>query len=193
MDRLQTYLNRSADAIRAIAERDFSQQMEAAAAAVSTALGNDKPLLICGNGGSAADALHIAGELVGRFLRERRGYNVIALPADISTLTAWSNDYSFDSVYARQVQAHGRAGGVLLAISTSGNSKNIVLAAEEARTTGMTVIAMTGERGGKLGPLSDILFNVPDDFTPVIQQGHICLYHHLCDLVEERLAEHDGT
>lgn len=188
MDRLNDYLTRSAESIQAIARQDFSTQMTKAAGLVVTALGDDRPLLICGNGGSAADALHIAGELVGRFLRERKGYHVMALPADVSTLTAWSNDYSFETVFARQVQSHGRNGGVLLAISTSGNSRNVVLAAEEARKSGMSVVGLTGESGGKLAALCDVLFNVPSDFTPIIQQGHICLYHHLCDLVEEGLA-----
>lgn len=189
MDRLNDYLNRSAESILAIASQDFSDQMQQAAALITTALGADKPLLVCGNGGSAADALHIAGELVGRFLRERKGYHVIALPADVSTLTAWSNDYSFDTVYARQVESHGREGGVLLGISTSGNSTNVVLAAEAAKKAGMAVIGMTGQSGGKLAPLCDVLFNVPSDFTPITQQGHLCLYHHLCDLVEEGLAD----
>ena len=192
MNRLNAYLKRSARMIDAIAERDFSRQMEDAATAITTALADGRALLVCGNGGSAADAIHIAGELVARFLRERRGYNVIALPADISTMTAWSNDYSFDGVYARQVQAHGQEGGVLLALSTSGNSENVVRAAEEAKKAAMTVIGMTGETGGRLGPLCDILFNVPSDFTPLIQQGHGCLYHLLCELVEERLAELHG-
>ncbi len=188
MDRLNDYLNRSAEAILAIARQDFSGQMQQAAELITAALGNDRPLLVCGNGGSSADALHIAGELVGRFLRERKGYHVIALPADIATMTAWSNDYSFDTAYARQVEAHGRTGGVLLAISTSGISQNIVLAAEAAKKAGMTVVGLTGQGGGKLAPLCDVLFNVPSDFTPIIQQGHVCLYHHLCELVEEGLA-----
>lgn len=190
MDRLNDYLNRSAEAILAIASQDFSDQMQQAVELITTALGDDKPLLVCGNGGSAADALHIAGELVGRFLRERKGYHVIALPADISTLTAWSNDHSFDTVFERQVQSHGRKGGVLLAISTSGNSKNVVLAAEQARKMGIAVVGLTGQSGGKLAALCDVLFNVPSDFTPIIQQGHVCLYHHLCDLVEEGLSDH---
>ena len=101
------------------------------------ALAAGKPLLTCGNGGSASDAIHIAGELVGRFLKERKAYNVIALPANAAVLTAWGNDYGFDTVFSRQVEAHGVAGGVLLAISTSGNSPSILLAAERAREIGM--------------------------------------------------------
>ena len=154
---------------------------------VSCLLGNGK-ILACGNGGSAADAQHIAGELVGRFLRERKAYNVIALGTDTSVVTAWSNDYSFETLFARQVEAHGCKGAVLLAISTSGNSKNVLAAAEVARQQGMTVIALTGEGGGKLKPLADVLLDVPSRFTPVIQQGHLCLYHYLCGAIEERLV-----
>lgn len=191
MDRLYDYLTRSAETIRAIDERDFSREMEQAATMIVTALADGRPLLTCGNGGSAADALHIAGELVGRFLRERDGYQVIALPADPITMTAWSNDYDFDGAFARQVQAYGGNGGVLLALSTSGNSKNVVAAADKAHGMGLKVIGMTGRTGGALAPFCDVLFNVPADSTPLIQQGHECLYHHLCDLVEGRLAGQD--
>jgi len=188
MDRLLDYMTRSAEAVRATAEHDFGTEMETAARLIADALARRLPLLVCGNGGSAADSLHIACELVGRFLRERDAYNVIALPADVATLTAWSNDKAFDTVYARQVQAYGAAGGVLLALSTSGNSKNVLLAAEQARRADMRIIGMTGRTGGALAPHCDVLFNVPADATPMVQQCHACLYHHLCDLVEERLA-----
>jgi D-sedoheptulose 7-phosphate isomerase len=185
---LNAYLARSAEALTATIERDLSGEMERAVAAVVEALAAGKPLLTCGNGGSASDAIHIAGELVGRFLKERKAYNVIALPANAAVLTAWGNDYGFETVFSRQVEAHGVAGGVLLAISTSGNSPSILLAAEHARQIGMTVIALTGDTGGSLAPLSDILLNVPSTATPIIQQGHICLYHYLCEAVEARLG-----
>ncbi len=104
-------------------------------------------------------------------------------------LTAWGNDYGFDTVFSRQVEAHGAAGGVLLAISTSGNSPSILAAAEQARMMGMTVVSLTGDTGGKLKPLTDILLNVPSTSTPIIQQGHLCLYHYLCEVVEARLSD----
>ncbi|MER9896394.1 SIS domain-containing protein [Mesorhizobium sp. M0119] len=189
MSELNDYLARSAAAISAMVERDLTSEMERAVSAVVAALSQGKALLIAGNGGSASDAIHIAGELVGRFLRERKAYNVIALPANAAVLTAWGNDYGFDTVFARQVEAHGSAGAVLLAISTSGNSPSILAAAQQARMMGMTVISLTGETGGKLKPLSDILLNVPSTSTPIIQQGHLCLYHHLCEMVEERLCD----
>lgn len=188
MSDLNDYLARSAAAITAMIEHDLTAEMERAVSAVVAALAEGKALLVCGNGGSASDAIHIAGELVGRFLKERKAYNVIALPANAAVLTAWGNDYGFDTVFSRQVEAHGGEGAVLLAISTSGNSPSILAAAEQARSMGMTVISMTGETGGKLKPLTDILLNVPSTSTPIIQQGHLCLYHHLCEKVEARLC-----
>ena len=151
-----------------------------------TALSSNRPLLVCGNGGSASDAQHIAGELVGRFLKERRGLNVRALTADTAVLTAWANDYSYETVFARQVEAYGTAGGVLLAITTSGNSKNVLAAAAQARAMKMSVIGLTGEGGGKLGPLCDVLLDVPSRSTPRIQEMHVMLYHYLCESIEAR-------
>lgn len=163
-------------------------QVERAVVMATRALAVDKPLLICGNGGSAADAMHIAGELVGKFLKERRALKAIALSADPAIITAWGNDVSYDDVFARQVDAYGDAGGVLLAISTSGHSKNIVAAAHAAKAKRMNTIALTGKGGGALGPLVDILLDVPSSSTPLIQQVHICLYHYLCAEIEMRVA-----
>ena len=155
---------------------------------IFAALGADKPLLICGNGGSASDAMHIAGELVGRFLKERRALKAIALTADSATLTAWANDYSYDDVFARQVQAYGEADGVLLAISTSGNSKNVLAAVNMAKSRGMKTIALTGAGGGALRTMADLVLAVPSSATPLIQQAHVCIYHYLCAEVEARIA-----
>ncbi|CAO3411709.1 D-sedoheptulose-7-phosphate isomerase [Azospirillum largimobile] len=163
-------------------------RMEAAVAAVTAALGANRALLVCGNGGSASDAQHITGELVGRFLKERRGLKAICLSSNPAVLTAWSNDYSYDTVFSRQTEAYGEPGGVILGISTSGNSRNVIAAFEVAKSLGMTTIAMTGEGGGKMAALSDILLDVPSRSTPLIQQVHICLYHYLCEQVEARLA-----
>ncbi|PWC40479.1 phosphoheptose isomerase [Azospirillum sp. TSO35-2] len=163
-------------------------RVEAAVAAVTAALGANRALLVCGNGGSASDAQHITGELVGRFLKERRGLKAICLSSNPAVLTAWSNDYSYDSVFARQTEAYGEPGGVILGLSTSGNSRNVIAAFEVARRLGMTTIAMTGEGGGTMAGLSDILLDVPSRSTPLIQQVHICLYHYLCEQVEARLA-----
>src|SRR6185437_14024792 len=148
--------------------------------------------LICGNGGSAADAMHIAGELVGKFLKERRALKAIALSADSTIITAWSNDVGYDEVFARQVDAYGEAGGVLLAISCSGRSKNIVAAVHSAKSKGMTTIGLTGEGGALLAPIVDILLDVPSGDTPLVQQAHICVYHYLCAEVERRIANIDN-
>ena len=164
--------------------------MEAALQICVSALQKDLPLLICGNGGSASDAMHITGELVGRFLKERRAINAICLSANAAILTAWANDYSYEDVFARQVEAHGGRGGVLIAISTSGNSPNVVQAVRKARAMGISVISLTGEGGGKLAPLSDVLLAAPSTSTPLIQQVHICVYHHLCAQIEAHLVEH---
>lgn len=188
MQTLNHYLARSAEAIEAMVARDLTAEMDRAVAAIVEALAAGRPLLVCGNGGSAADAIHIAGELVGRFLKERKAYNVIALPTNAGVMTAWGNDYGFETVFSRQVEAHGCEGAVLLAISTSGNSRNVVLAAEQARAMGMTVVSLTGETGGLLAPLSDVLLAVPSRETPIIQQGHLALYHYLCEAVEARLS-----
>jgi D-sedoheptulose 7-phosphate isomerase len=163
-------------------------RVEAAIAAVTAALGANKALLVCGNGGSASDAMHITGELVGRFLKERRGLKAICLSSNPAVLTAWSNDYSYDTVFSRQTEAYGEQGGVILGISTSGNSRNVIAAFEVAKSLGMTTIALTGEGGGKMAALSDILLDVPSRSTPLIQQVHICLYHYLCEQVEARLV-----
>lgn len=187
MGAFRIYLDASREALAAAATAIDEATVERAIAAIHAALAVDKPLLICGNGGSAADAMHIAGELVGRYNKERRALRAMALVADPAVLTAWSNDYSYDTAFARQVEAFGEAGGVLLALSTSGNSKNVIAAAEVAREKAMTVVALTGASGGALGPKAHILLAVPSVETPLIQQVHICLYHYICAEVEARI------
>lgn len=142
-------------------------------------------VLFCGNGGSAADAQHLAAELIGRFQKERRSLASIALTTDTSILTAVANDYGYDEVFARQVEGLGRYGDVLIGISTSGNSANVVKAALKARDTGMHTIAFTGEGGGKLKDICDITFAVPSKVTARIQEMHIMVGHIICELVEE--------
>lgn len=182
------YLRQSARNIEMLAASPgLAAAADAAVAAIVTAFGKGLPLLVCGNGGSAADAMHITGELVGRFLKERPALRCICLSDNAAVLTAWSNDYSYDTVFARQVQAYGASGGVLWGLSTSGNSANVVKAAEAARAMGMQVIACTGEGGGRLRPLADILLNAPSSHTPRIQEMHVCLYHYICEKVEAAL------
>ncbi|RKZ18762.1 phosphoheptose isomerase [bacterium] len=148
-------------------------------------------LLVCGNGGSAADAQHIVAELVGRFRAERPGYAAIALTTDTSIMTAVANDYGFERVFARQVEALGRAGDVLLVISTSGNSANCIEAVVAARGAGLKVHGFLGGSGGRLLPLVDSALVVPDDATPKIQEVHITMGHLLCMLVETWMAADD--
>ncbi|MCZ7591543.1 MAG: D-sedoheptulose 7-phosphate isomerase [Kiritimatiellae bacterium] len=145
-------------------------------------------VLVCGNGGSAADAQHIAGEFLNRFLMERKPYACIALTTDTSTLTAIGNDYSFDQIFEKQVQALGRHGDLLIAISTSGKAANVIRAAKAAKELGVRVVVMTGGAGGDLAPLADICLSVTcTKHTPRIQEGHLMMFHAFCELLEEKM------
>lgn len=151
------------------------------------ALRGGRKLLFAGNGGSAADAQHWAGELVSRFYYDRPGLPAIALTTDTSILTAIGNDYGYDYVFARQVEALGQEGDVLVAISTSGNSRNVVRAIEAAREKRMMVMGFTGQGGGQMADLCDLCFRVPSGETPRIQEGHEALGHLLCALIEAEM------
>jgi D-sedoheptulose 7-phosphate isomerase len=158
-----------------------------AAEAMLASLRNGGRILVCGNGGSAADAQHFAAELVGRFERERPALAAIALTADSSIVTAVANDYDFGRVFARQVEALGRAGDVLVGISTSGASANVVEACAAARAAGLKVVALTGRDGGAVGAAADIHINVPGAPTARVQEVHRTLLHALCALIEREL------
>ena len=145
-------------------------------------------VMICGNGGSAADSQHIAAELVGRFKRERRALAAIALSTDTSILTSLANDYSFDRVFSRQVEALGSPGDLLILISTSGNSANLVEAARAAKDREIGTMALLGRDGGKVAGEVDFSIIVPSSDTARIQEGHMLIYHIICDLVEEEMA-----
>lgn len=185
---LSDYLTQSADVVRMAAGERLEIAMKEAVAVCVGALRSGKPLLVCGNGGSASDAEHIAGELVARFLKNRQGLNVISLVSNTAMLTAWSNDVDYVSAFARQVEAYGSEGAVLIAISTSGNSSNVIKAAEKAQSLGMKIIGLTGQGGAKMGPLCDVLLDAPTTYTPMIQQVHLCLYHYLCEKIEAEMA-----
>jgi D-sedoheptulose 7-phosphate isomerase len=185
---LSQQLRSAAKLLDSVSVSPLVGQTDRAVELISNSLSEGLPLLVCGNGGSASDAMHISGELVGRYLKERKALNCICLSSNPAVLTAWANDYSYETVFARQVEAYGRAGGVILGLSTSGNSANVVKAFEMARSMGMTTIGMTGEGGGKMAAVSDVLIDVPSKRTPDIQQVHICLYHYLCEMVEARLT-----
>ena len=156
---------------------------------VVNAYRNGAKVLLCGNGGSAADAQHIAAELSGRFYLDRKPLYAEALHCNSSYLTSVANDYGFETIYSRAVEEMARKGDVLVGISTSGNSANVLKAFEKAREMGITTIAMTGNKGGKIVPLSDLLISVPSDDTPRIQETHIMIGHIVCELVEKELFE----
>ena len=167
--------------------KSCSEQIERAAKVLIKTFENGNKVLLCGNGGSAADAQHIAAEFVVRYQLKRRALPAIALTTDSSILTAHANDFDFDSVFARQIEALGNSGDTLIAISTSGNSKNVVQAAQIARVKSMNVIALTGENGGTLGQFAINLINVPSKITARIQEAHILIGHYWCGVVEANL------
>ena len=147
----------------------------------------DKKMLLCGNGGSASDAQHIAAELSGRFYKDRKPLFAEALHVNSSFMTAVANDYGYEQTYARMVQAAGRKGDILVGISTSGNSPNVVKALEKANETGMNTIGFTGKDGGKMSEICDVIIEIPSDDTPRIQEAHILISHIICQLIEEQL------
>lgn len=181
---LIAYLKEAAANLERAAEAGIERPMELAIAAISSAITAGRAVLVCGNGGSHSDALHIAAELASRFLLDGKGLPVIALGANSSMLTAWSNDFAYETVFAREVEAYGSDGGACLGISTSGNSVNVIKALEKARAMGMSTIGLTGNGGGGIKAVADILIDVPERSTPRIQEIHICLYHYLCTRVE---------
>ena len=187
--RIQQQFFDSADLKYAAAEPLSKSIAEAVDAVMGSSTGGGK-VMACGNGGSAADAQHFAAELVGRFERERPGLAAIALTTDTSILTAIGNDYDFAAIYSKQVQALGQPGDVLIAISTSGNSANVLAAIEAAHAREMTVVALTGRTGGRLRALlsdTDVLIAVPHDRTARIQEVHLLSLHCLCDAIDFQL------
>ena len=165
-------------------QSDILEQIERIATVVKTALANGKKVLFCGNGGSAADSQHLAAEFVGRFQKERQGLPAIALTVDTSILTAVGNDYGFDKVFARQVEALGNEGDILIGISTSGTSRNVVAAVELAKTKGIYCVGMTAANGAKMTELCDECIAVPAKVTARAQEMHILIGHILCELVD---------
>jgi D-sedoheptulose 7-phosphate isomerase len=165
----------------------LSAVVERAADLIASALSGGQKLMLCGNGGSAADSQHLAAEFIGRFIKDRKPLAAVALSTDTSALTCIANDYSFDDVFYRQVAGLGRPGDCLLAISTSGNSRNVIHAAEAARSMEIRVIGLLGRDGGALLGLCDVPIVVPSTVTARIQEAHIFIGHTLCGLVEQAL------
>ena len=172
--------------LRQLCKESLSEPLQAAADVMTRSLQSGGKILICGNGGSAADAQHFAGELVNRFEMNRPGLAAVALTHDASVITSIANDFSFDQVFSRQVEALGRPGDLLLAISTSGTSNNVTAAADAAARVGMETIALTGCDGGTLGQHGNVrvLINIPHHSTPRIQEMHITCLHLLCSLID---------
>ena len=166
--------------------------VEAAVTLIKDALDSGRKVMFCGNGGSAADSQHLASEFTGRFINDRRPLAAIALTTDSSALTCISNDYNFDEVFSRQLLGLGRKGDCLVAISTSGNSRNVVKAAEAARATGIHTIGLLGRDGGKLGALCEVAIIVPSPSTARIQEAHSFIGHTMCALVEQALGISGG-
>ena len=171
----------------AVLDDQVAGVVEAIVDAMVTALRAGKKVLWCGNGGSAAEAQHMSAELSGRFLRERPGLNSEALSVNSSTVTAIGNDFGYDEVFARQVQAFAQPGDVLIALTTSGKSRNLILAIEAAKRKGAISVAFTGNGGGPVAAIADLVLMGPDGYSAIVQEVHQVMAHIVCDLVEQRL------
>ncbi|MBL0226580.1 MAG: D-sedoheptulose 7-phosphate isomerase [Geobacteraceae bacterium] len=168
-------------------ERDMTPVIAEMAGQISSALASGNKLLVMGNGGSAADSQHFVAEIVGRFKMERTALPAVSLTTDTSILTAIGNDYGFESIFSRQVEALAVAGDVVVGLSTSGNSPNVLKALNTARERGCRTIGLLGRDGGSIKPACDLALVVPSTDTPRIQEGHITIIHIVCDLVEKKL------
>ena len=180
-------------ALHEAVSRSGARPVAAAAAAIVEALGRGRTLLVFGNGGSAADAQHVAAELVGRFERPRRALAALALTTDTSVLTSIGNDDGYERVFVRQVEALGRPGDVALGITTSGLSPNVIMGLETARGRGLRTIALTGRDGGHAGRVAEIHLNVPAESTARVQEAHRTILHIICDIVERDMSEAGGA
>lgn len=187
-DRIAAHFQSSLDGLtKAVQSTEMRVTTHTIASAVTDALKAGNKLLLIGNGGSAADAQHIAAEIVGRYKQERPGWAAIALTTDTSALTAIANDYGFEQIFARQVQGLAKRGDILFALSTSGRSPNILAALKMARDLGVVTVGFTGTKGESMRTACDHLFVSPTDDTPVIQQIHMMAMHAICDAVEQAL------
>lgn len=183
----EAFLDSIALKTRVLEDEKFMQLIDDISTVCIKSLNNEGKILFCGNGGSAADAQHLAAELTGRYYYDRPPLNAEALHVDTSFLTAVANDYSFDEIFARMVKAKAKKGDILIGLSTSGNSENVVKAFETAKEMGVITIAFTGKTGGKLINLSNYLFNIPSTDTPRIQEVHMLLGHILCEQIESNI------
>ncbi len=185
-DSIKNYLSESSDLISSLA-KDPPAQIQLISQAIINAIKSGSKVLIFGNGGSAADAQHFAAELVGRFKKERKGLPAIALTTNTSTLTALANDYDFDMIFKRQIEALGKKGDIAIGISTSGQARNVISGLFTARDMGLTTIALTGQKGTNLIDTTDISLLIQSENTPHIQEAHILIIHTICKIVEDTL------
>lgn len=193
-DLVRTKLDEGLKVVEAVsADSNLHATLVQAAEATAQALRSGRKLMIAGNGGSAADAQHLAAEFVCRLVEDRTAMRAVALTTNTSALTAISNDYGFERAFARQVEALGQAGDVFMGISTSGNSPNVLRALEMCRSMGIATIGLSGKSGGKMAPLCDFILRIPSDVTMYIQQAHLALEHIFCMMVENLYFAADPT
>ena len=187
-ERIQSFIEESIKTKQSlIGDEKILTGIEKAINLVSDSLKNQGKVMVFGNGGSAADAQHFAGEIVGRYKRERKGYPAIALTTDTSIITSVANDYSFDAIFSRQIEALGKKGDIAFGISTSGNSKNVIEGIKKAKELGISTICLLGKDGGKLKDLAELSIVIPSDNIPRIQEAHILIIHIICEEVEKNL------
>lgn len=189
-DRIISVLTEQKNNLEKLMDGDYTDNLEKIVNLIVESMRNGGKILIAGNGGSAADAQHFAAEIVGRFVLERKGYPAIALTTDTSILTAVGNDYGYDSIFSRQVEALGNKNDVFIGISTSGNSKNVIEAVKIAKEKGLKTIGLTGRDGGIMKNLCDEIINFDYPETARVQEHHIMTYHLICEFVERELKEY---
>src|SRR3989344_116842 len=181
----EAMIRESLEVKKIIEASDFADKIKQVADIVVNAFRNGNKLLIAGNGGSAAQASHLAAEFVGRYKADRKGLPAIALSLDSSFVTAWANDYDYESVFVRQLHAFAKKGDIFISISTSGNSMNVIKAVAEAKKLGIFTISFLGKGGGKMKGISDIDIIIPSNNTPIIQENHLAAFHLICEAVDE--------
>ena len=184
---IKNMIQESLEVKNLLVKDELVNKIEKAANTIIDAFRKGNKVILAGNGGSASQASHFAAEFVGRYKKERKGLPSIALTADSSLITAWSNDYTFDTVFERQLQAFAKPGDVFVAISTSGNSENVLRAVKEAKRLGMHVINLLGKGGGKMKNIGDVEIIVPSNNTPIIQENHLMIFHIICEIIDEKL------
>ena len=189
LDLISKNFIKSSELIKELSKEDFTKKIAEVSELICQAYASGNKLLAAGNGGSATDAQHIVSELVNKFYHERKPLNAISLTADTAVLTSCANDYSYDTIFSRQIEAQGKPGDVFIAITTSGNSENIIKAVEKAKSLGVKTIGLLGKDGGKLKGMCDYELIVPDSDVARIQEAHRVIYHTMCELIEKRFLE----